>query len=58
MIGFVENATKEGHPILLQFLKHRLPHSLTKHELVACAERFFTRNFFDESIRIIEESFQ
>lgn len=57
MIRFVEKAAKEGHPVLLQFLKHRVPHSLTKQELVACAERFFSRNFFDEAIRIIEESF-
>lgn len=58
MIGFVENAAKEGHPILLQFLKLCVPHSLTKQELVACAERFFTREGLDEAILIIEESFQ
>ncbi len=58
MIGFVEKAAKEGHPVVLQFLKHRLPHSLTKQELVSCAERFFSREGLDEAIRIIEESFQ
>jgi hypothetical protein len=60
MIGFVEKAAKEGHPVLLQFLKHRVPHSLTKQELVACAERFFSRHKeeLEESIKVIEESFQ
>ena len=58
MIGFVEKSAKEGHPVLLQFLKHRLPHSLTKQELVAFAKRFFYREGLDEAILIIKESFQ
>lgn len=59
MVNFVEWAKREGNPILLQFLKHRLPHSLTKEELVACAERFFSRHQeeLEDSIKIIEESF-